>query len=210
MLELINNNSGAIAGLASVIAALASVIAAFATIILAILTRKYVCLTNKLTKIPLTPKITAEIEPRTINRSNKKEDGGLSILLRIKNVSKTAEARDVKVDMEVPNTYREIYMSDAADYHLKRLREDGIKLLQPDQEKLFFIGEYKFDREDNNEIRITITCENGEKEEYKLTARDLDRQSIGYTSRSTDKHMEDITTALRELTQEIKKINDNS
>ena len=196
MLEQINNCSGAIT--------------AIATIILAILTGIYVCLTNKLTKIPLTPKITAEIELRTIDRSDKKEDGGLSILLRIKNVSKTAEARDVKVDMEVPNTYREIYMPDAADYHLNRLREGGIKLLQPDQEKLFVIGEYKFDWEDNNEIRITITCENGKKEEYKLTARDLDRQSIGYTSRSTDKHIEDITTALRELTQEIKKINDNS
>lgn len=196
MLEQINNCSGAIT--------------AIATIILAILTGIYVCLTNKLTKIPLTPKITAEIELRTIDRSDKKEDGGLSILLRIKNVSKTAEARDVKVDMEVPNTYREIYMPDAADYYLNRLRENGIKLLQPDQEKLFVIGEYKFDWEDNNEIRITITCENGKKEEYKLTARDLDRQSIGYTSRSTDKHIEDITTALRELTQEIKKINDNS
>ena len=203
MLELINTYSGAIAALASVIAALA-------TITLAILTGIYVCLTNKLTKIPLTPKITAEIEPRTIDRSDKKEDGGLSILLRIKNVSKTAEARDVKVDMEVPNTYRNTFMPDAADYYLNILREDGIKLLQPDQEKLFFIGEYKFDWEDNNEIRITITCENGKKEEYKLKARDLDRRSFGYTSRSTDKHMEDITTALRELTQEIKKINDNS
>ena len=203
MLELINNNSGTIT-------AIATIIIAIATIILATLTGRYVRLTNKLTKIPLTPKITAEIESRTINRSNKKEDAGLSILLWIKNVSKTAEARDVKVDMEVPNTYREIYMPDAADYRLKRLREDGIKLLQPDQEKLFVIGEYKFDGEDNNEIRITITCENGKKEEYKLTARDLDSRSIGYTSRSTDKHMEDITTALRELTQEIKKINDNS
>ena len=199
MLEQINNYSDAIIAIATGILAVVAV----ATII-------YVCLTYKLTKIPLTPKITAEIELRTIDSSDKKEDGGLSILLRIKNVSKTAEARDVKVDMEVPNTYRETFMPDAADETLNKLREYGIKLLQADQEKLFFIGEYKFDWEDNNEIRITITCENAKKEEYKLTARDLDRQSIGYTSRSTDKHMEDITTALRELTQEIKKINDSS
>ena len=65
MLEQINNYSGAII--------------AIATIILVTLTGRYVCLTNKLTKIPLTPKITAEIELRTIDRSDKKEDGGLSI-----------------------------------------------------------------------------------------------------------------------------------
>ena len=185
-------------------------IIAFATVILAALTGIYVWLTNKLTKIPLTPKITAEIVTKTITQVDRKEDGGLAILLWIKNVSKTAEARDVKVDMTIPDTYREIYMPDAADYRLKRLREDGITLLQPDQEKLFVIGDYKFDREDNNEIRITITCENAKTEKYKLTARDLDSHNMGYTSRSTDKHMEDITAVLRELTQEIKKINDNS